>query len=256
MRLTGLQILESALAVFGAYSPEDPADEEILDQAELHANAKLEELALDDRFVSGTAIQDMETTAGQSTYSVGPRGADLVTDSTPSGVELWSVVDDPGTEEEIENTAGFRILNAKQWSERRGKRRQGRPRFLYLPGGAVSEDSRLFHFAPTPDEAYTLRLYLKLPVITSILRGVTYDLPRGAASVLMNQCAAALLTVFGADPDTRAAVENRANISFDRLKRRNTRYKYRPARVNYRWTESVSNATIGARVGVSVFGRR
>ena len=175
MEITGQRILESALAAIGVHSLGEPIHEDVLDQARIYASMRLELLALRHGYAPGVVVVEHTLTAGESAYTAGPAGdAQIHTDSTPERVRGWSILED-GREYPQKETK-----DVKDWQLYPLKDQTARPVLLYY-GGVQTVESRVFEFAPVPDADYRTRMYLRIPSITSIDRGQTYDLEVGIA---------------------------------------------------------------------------
>ena len=252
MRISGLQIIQQAFAQFGAWAPEPPVDDPaggvdtlageqlepgMIEQAEILITAKLEELATSGRFVPGVTVVEHPMTAGKAAYLIGSSpNADWTVASTPHAMQFFTIIDGDGTEH-----SGVAVQDAKTWQQvLESINVPPRPRYVFSPGSGQEHEARPFTFWPTPQAAFTVRLFLWLPTITAIDADTDYDLPNGAAQVILMQSAAALAPVYGTDPDSRSAIEVRANIALNKYQQRNNRYRKRLARLPRRWLTRVS----------------
>lgn len=275
MRLTGKQVIEQSLALLGSYAPGELAEERLVDQGLLHANAQLESLALESQYIPGETIQTLQMRAGVGEYWLGPEFRmsgtpdapvppyGLRTSGVPDRVVRAAVeagrLDAPGP------PVFYVARNAEQFAYERARPALVPGTFwLFMgdgasgPGPGVVEPrqiptaepddprsfvrgSRKLEVLPAPGADVEVRLYLRVPEITLIERDHFYEFPMGVGQVLMTQIAASLATVYGVDPDTRRAVEERANHALSRYKRKNARFRRNVANLPRKWLGTVSD---------------
>ena len=300
MRLTGRKVIEEALALLGSHAPGEQAEDRLIDQAVVHANAQLESLALDSQYIPGETAQVIMFRKGVSDYWLGPEFVRSGTPDAPvapfglltSGIPEMvvrarpAVLDADGDPTQLDSEGSQRYLvpgNDDEAASIREALSSGAiPGVSWLilhdgasgPGpGPVSPPSRSqipppeaerevrsfvrgnkrLEVLPAPAADVAVRLYLKIPEITLIARDNFYEFPQGVGQVLLTQIASALATVYGIDPDTRGAIEQRANIALDRYKGKNARFRRTVAHLPRRWLGTVSEDGGSFEVNESIY---
>ena len=255
MQVRGLEIINDALAYLGVLDPSETAQEDQLDQAERLGTARLERMSLEDKFIPGSITIDHELAPGEATYRIGPGApagpTSIETATTPYDIEAWSLIGGDGRERAISMGAAAPVpavvRGPLQWQRR--QQGTGMPHLLYVPRADSNERYREIHFAPTPGQAYTVRLYALVPAIMIIERLTQYSLDVGLYALLVSQVAASLLPVYATDPDQVQLVQAEADNSFAMWKRHSTPSRARVTRLSRRWTSSPSRGRTRYRRG-------
>lgn len=204
MHITGSEILRAALEAVTSQGP-DTSDEE------------LDRIARRSRFVIDSAnlgsliggersgMHRVTLTPGRDffTWGYAPEDAepearpDIVSEGPPTRVDYWTVVLD---DYERTVTPNGRLTPLDAWIGRDHLRGGSEPRMLYWQRDLTPEGWQCFRVAPTPAQAYEVRVYAQTPAIVEVRRGSIYDLPQGVANFIIRLLAVDTEEAMGLPP--------------------------------------------------------
>jgi len=190
MSNTGTDFVTAALKELGVLDPTAAPTGEQLTDGLAAATDLLDSWRLDRLLVSGITISTYSLVDGQQTYTIGDGGN--FNQNYPTHIERWSVIPDGSATDPLELSMG-RPLTDDQWQSIRIKTQTGSyPTRLYFDASyAAGLGNILVH--PIPDNSLAdVKLYAKVPAITSLVATTDYDLTPGMALALKLNLALAL----------------------------------------------------------------
>lgn len=216
---TGTQIVTAALRELGVLDPIEAANAEQADDALTAGSELLDSWRTDRLTIGGLTIASYSLALNTQSYTIGDGGTfDQV---WPEEIVAWSVIPDDAAADPLELPMG-RPLTFDQWQAIAIKSQTGpRPTSLYYDA-AYSAGLGTCWFHPIPDNsAVDVKLYARIPVLTTLAAATQYDLRPGVARALILNLAIELADRYGKTVTDR--LERRAAEALGALRRSNIR---------------------------------
>jgi len=236
MPTTGRNIVRDALRELGVVMPHETPEATLLQAGLDAANDLLDTWAAKRLTIGGTTISSYSLVSGTASYTIGD-GATF-DQPYPTVILAWSVIPDDDAADPLEIPMG-RPLNAEEWQQIAVKSTTGAyPTRLYFDD-LYAAGFGLVYVYPVPDNNdVDIKLYAKVPAVTSLAVNTSYDFTRGYMRALKLTLAEELASRFGKEPS--ASLQRRASDARAVLAIRNIKPKQSPIQADF---------LIGRRVG-------
>ena len=192
---TGTAIVQASLREIGILDPVTPVGAEQAETVRQAANDLLGTWQRKRLLITGVTIASYNLVSGTQSYTIGSGGT--FNQTRPESILAWSVVPDDDATDPVEIPMG-RPLTSDEWQAIAVKSSTGAyPTSLYYDGVYAAGLGNILVY-PIPDNNdVDIKLYERVPQMTSLVLATTYDLQPGMARLLKLGLAIEIAPQFG-----------------------------------------------------------
>lgn len=247
MTYTGTQLVTAALRELGVLGSTATASGDRLSDGITVGSDLLDSWRTEHLLVSGITIATYSLVSGTQSYTIGSGGT--FDQTYPTAIELWSVIPDDDAADPNEIPMG-RPLTYAEWQQIRVKSSTGaRPTSLYYDRAWAAGVGNILVY-PIPDNNdVDIKLYAKVPAITSLVAGTSYNLAPACARAIKLNLALELADRYGAGGIVSPRLEQRAADAKMLWKRSNIIPKESPMRGEFAIGSGAGRRTFNVYTG-------